>query len=89
MNSIFGRFRRSPQPAAQIHAKEVVESIGQRRNLTRQEARAIIVDAAQRSSATPSLYSMRRINQAVCVVRRNRLVDAKVLTAAGFRAVAR
>ena len=54
------------------------------------KARHEIVGAAERlrkalgTSAKP--YSMRRIQQAVCVVRRHRLVAPKVLVAAGYNA---
>ena len=56
-------------------------------------ARQEIVDAAntfaRRSRRMTKQYSMRRIQQAVCVVRRAQLVKPAVLVAAGYRAEAR
>lgn len=56
----------------------------------RHAARVEIVAAAERLRRALGLsdkpYSMRRIQQAVCVVRRHRLVSAKTLVAAGYNA---
>ena len=67
--------------------------------LKRDEARQQLVKAAntarRRLGRTPTgfvvnkPYTMRRIQQAVCVVRRAQLVKPEVLVAAGYRAEAR
>lgn len=61
--------------------------------VARRDARHGIVAAAERHRANLGLggkpYSMRRLNEAVCVVRRNKLLPAKTLIAAGFNATGR
>lgn len=62
-------------------------------------ARTLIVQAANRDIVRrsqlrspfipPRLLSQRQIQQAVCIVRRRRLVKPDLLTAAGFRAAER
>jgi hypothetical protein len=49
-----------------------------------------IVRTSQRRSPfiPPRLLGMRQIQQAVCVARRNRLIEPTILAAAGFRAKA-
>lgn len=70
-----------------------------RTKIDRSSARARIVDAANRHRRSrwsrhpvqfvPPAFSMRTLQLAVCVCRRNRLVKPEILTAAGFRASAR
>lgn len=65
----------------------------------RDVARALILRTANRFALDQArrrrppmpaqLHGARHIQQAVCVARRNRLVDADTLVAAGFRAEAR
>jgi len=67
--------------------------------MNRNEARHHIVNTANRhrirlgysplGTIAPKGYSMRRIQQAVCVVRRRFLVDPEVLIAAGYSTEAR
>ena len=56
--------------------------------LSRSGARAIIVATANRhSTGTTKPYSQKSLQRAVFVVRNRKLVDEKVLVAAGFNAV--
>jgi hypothetical protein len=50
---------------------------------SRKNARRQICEAATRHSDW-TVYSLRHIQQAVCVVRQNTLLDEKVLITAGF-----
>lgn len=54
------------------------------------EAKHQIIDAANEfrkvSDGSKKKYRMRHINDAVCVARRNNLVDAKILQLAGYNA---
>lgn len=59
------------------------------RNEARNEARTKIVQAANRHAARrrgKAPYTMRHIQQAVCIVRRRRLVSDDIIVAAGYNA---
>lgn len=65
------------------------EAYREKREL-RMEARRLILDAAntyriEAWDGTCDRWGMRKIQQAVCVVRRKQLVDPSVLVAAGYR----
>lgn len=53
--------------------------------LSREAARARIIDAANRHSKLPRRYNMRHIQQAVFHCRQNKLVTPLTLERAGFR----
>lgn len=64
-----------------------------RENLPRLAARLAILHAANAERLalghTTPAYTMARLQEAVCVVRRRKAVSAETLVAAGFRAVER
>lgn len=66
---------------------------GHKEKVARSKARHSILDAANthRLKVDPNArpWGIRRLQQAVCIVRRNRLVKPHVLSVAGFNATGR